>query len=409
MIIHSKRIYMENVCRSGYLEIKDGKFVHFYEEGSDVTACVDYGNLRIIPGIIDTHNHGCYGYSMASPRTPTLDEVKGYVKGLASSAVTGVLPTTTYPDSIRFIVDHMNDGLEGAQILGIHSEGPWGARVGEKGINTGYPAVDMKVAEEMVKAGQGHLLLVDIAPEVDNAITAIKYFADQGIKVGAYHTNANFEEANKGIDAGITVATHLGNVMTGLHHRDIGTLGACILRDEVDCEVICDGMHVSLEMIKLYFKMKDKSRFMMISDNVAYAGLPAGHYKGSEINQGKNKEGIVSDRKTIYVNEEGFVLSETGRLSGSSKPVLYGVKNLVEKLGIPLEEVVKMSSLNPARKYGFGDTKGSIAIGKDADYAVIDDDYNCLYTYCKGREVFDYLKDTELFNKELYEQIRLDE
>ena len=123
----------------------------------------------------------------------------------------------------------------------------------------------------------------------------------------------------------------------------------------------------------------------------------------------ENKDGIVSDRKTIYVNEEGFVLSETGRLSGSSKPVLYGVKNLVEKLGIPLEEVVKMSSLNPARKYGFGDTKGSIAIGKDADYAVIDDDYNCLYTYCKGREVFDYLKDTELFNKELYEQIKLDE
>ena len=76
---------------------------------------------------------------------------------------------------------------------------------------------------------------------------------------------------------------------------------------------------------------------------------------------------------------------------------------------MPLEEVVKMSSLNPARKYGFGDVKGSIAVGKDADFVVIDDDYNALYTYCEGRKVYDRSVDTDLFNKEFYNSIRLDD
>ena len=103
------------------------------------------------------------------------------------------------------------------------------------------------------------------------------------------------------------------------------------------------------------------------------------------------------------------MLSETGRLSGSSKPVLYGIKNLVEINKMPLEEVVKMSSLNPARKYGFGDVKGSIAVGKDADFVVIDDDYNALYTYSEGRKVYDRNVDTDLFNKEFYNSIKLDD
>ena len=147
----------------------------------------------------------------------------------------------------------------------------------------------------------------------------------------------------------------------------------------------------------------------MVSDNVAYAGLPVGHYLGGASQQGNSTNGQVSDRKTIYVNEEGFVLSETGRLSGSSKPVLYGIKNLVEINKMPLEEVVKMSSLNPARKYGFGDVKGSIAVGKDADFVVIDDDYNALYTYSEGRKVYDRNVDTDLFNKEFYNSIKLDD
>lgn len=401
MIIYCDRIYMEAGMKKGFLEIEDGKFKAFYDENAQMKADCDWTGYRIIPGIIDTHNHGGFGFNMMDgKRVPESSEIEGYLKGLASVGVTGVFPTTTNVKTIAKLSERADQPFSGAKILGIHSEGPWGARVGEKGVNTGYPAVDMDVARKMVEAGNGKLKLVDIAPEVPGALEAIEYFVKNGVTVGAYHTNANYEEANRGIDAGITVATHLGNVMTGLHHRDIGTLGACLLRPEVDCEVICDGMHVSLEMVKVYFKVKDYSRFMMISDNVQYAGLPVGKYRGMTDDK-------TSDRRNIYINEEGFVLSETGRLSGSSKPVLYGIRNLVEKLSIPMETVVTMSSLNPAKKYGFADQKGSIRIDKDADFVVIDDDYNVMATYCEGQQIFDPKKDTELVNKAYLDEYKI--
>ncbi|MBR5207592.1 MAG: amidohydrolase family protein, partial [Erysipelotrichaceae bacterium] len=369
MILYCNRIYMEDGIKDGYLTVEDGKITAFTPASEQLTADKDYTGLILIPGIIDTHNHGCFGYDLMKTPIPK-EDIEGYLYGLATQGVTAAFPTVSGSAlGIKSLAEYEEYPLKGARIMGIHSEGPWGARVGEKGINTGYPQVDLDYAKEMVEAGQGKLRLVDVAPEVENGLDAVRYFKEQGVTVGIYHTNSNFEQANQAIDAGVTVATHLGNVMTGLHHRDIGTLGACLFRPEVDCEMICDDLHVSLEMIRLYLKVKDSSRFMMISDNVRYAGLPTGHYKGMASNAN-------SDRKTIHITEDGFVLSETGRLSGSSKPVIYGIKNLVTKLDIPLEEVIKMSSLNPARKYGFDDHKGSLALGKDADFVVINDNFD---------------------------------
>lgn len=399
MIIHSKRIYTENGCKAGYLVIEDGKIKNILREDADVKADVDYGDMRIIPGIFDTHNHGGFGYNLMGETTE--EAVKGYLKGIASQGVTNVFPTSTNINTIALLAKMSEEEQDGAKIVGIHSEGPWGARVGEKGVNTGYPKVDMEVAKKMIEAGKGKFRLIGIAPEVEGAIEAIEYFVAQGVMVAAYHTNATYAEANIGIDHGITVATHLGNVMTGLHHRDVGTMGAALLRDEVDCELICDGMHVSLPMVQLVLKMKDNDRIMMISDNVHYAGAPVGKYRGMNADP-------KSDRKTLTITEDGFVLSESGRLSGSSKPVLFGIQNLVEKLNIPLEKVIRLSSYNPCRKYGMVDRKGSILSGKDADLVVIDDNYQAVATYSEGRKIFDCKVDKDLFNKEFLATYKLD-
>lgn len=399
MLIHSNRIYLEDGCQAGTLEIKDGKFVAFYPESENKSADIDYGNNRIIPGIFDTHNHGGFGYRLNDNSTE--EEIKAYLKGQASFGVTSLLPTTCDIQCIALLAKMSEEDQDGAKIMGIHSEGPWGARVGEKGINTGYPEVDLEVAKKMVEAANGKLKMVGIAPEVPHAFDAIDYFLSEGVTMAAYHTNANYAQANAGIDRGITVATHLGNVMTGLHHRDVGTLGACLLRDEVDCEIICDGMHVSLPMVKIMLKVKDHDKVIMISDNVQYAGAPVGTYKG--MNQAEG-----SDRKFIHITEEGFVLSDTGRLSGSSKPVIFGIQNLVEKLGMPLEEVLKFCSYNPTKKYADISKKGSIAVGKDADFVVITDDYQAIHTYSEGRKVYDCEVDKNLFNPEFLKEYKID-
>lgn len=389
MIIHSNRIYLEDKCFSGYLEIEDRIIKRIYNEDEDVVADIDYGNNRIIPGIFDTHNHGGFGYDFI--RKAKKEDIKGFLKGEASLGVVNILVTTSGLDNIKILSEEVFKDQDGSRILGIHSEGPWGSRVGEKGVNTGYPSVDFEVAKQMVENGNGHLLLVDVVPEVENGLEVIKYFKSQGVNVGMYHTNANFEEANKGVDAGVSVATHLGNVMTGLHHRDVGTLGCGLLRDEVDCEMICDGLHISLPMIQIYLKVKDHNQLFMISDNVSYAGLPVGRYKGMA---------TVGDRAFINVTEEGFVLSDTGRLSGSAMPVLYGIQNLVEKLGVPMEECCKFFCYNPIRKYSDPNKKGSLKEGKDADFVVISDDYQVIATYSEGRIIFDKEKDIIASNPE---------
>ncbi len=398
MILYANRIYTKEGCQAGYIEVEDGKFKNFYPADAAIAGALRYDEYCIIPGILDTHNHG--GFGVRVDPGCTKEEMKLYLKGLASEGVTGVFPTTFELEGIRLAADMAEEVYEGAKILGIHSEGPWGARVGEKGINLGYPSVDMEYARQMVENGKGKLKLVAIAPEVDGAEQAIAYFLEHGVRMAIYHTNANYEEANCGIDLGITVATHLGNVMTGLHHRDVGTLGACLLRDEVYCEIICDGLHVSLPMVQIMMKVKPHDQIMMVSDNVQYAGAPVGYYR-RDID-------AESDRSVIEVTAEGFVLSKSGRLSGSSKSVLYGMKNLVQKLGMPLDEVVLFSSLNPCTVYGFSENKGSIEVGKDADFVIINDNFEVQETYLEGRKIFDRFADTELFNQEFINRYKID-
>lgn len=397
MKLYSERIYTSNGCMAGYLEIENGKIKAIYPKDAEMQADVNYGNLRIIPGIFDTHNHGAVGFRFDECNE---EDVKMALKGEAAFGVTSLFPTLQKLEQFEMFARLMDEEIDGAQMLGIHSEGPWGSRVGEKGINLGYPKVDLDIARKMVEYGGGKLKLVGIAPEVDNAFAAIDYFLSEGVTMAMYHTSANFEQANAGIDRGITVATHLMNVMSGLHHRDVGTAGAGLLRDEVNCELICDGLHVCLPMVDLVLRMKDHDKIMMVSDNGMYLGAPEGRYKGLGKNAG-------NDRKTITVTPEGFVLSETGRLSGSSKPVLYGIKNLVEILNVPMEDVVKMASLNPCLKYGFIN-KGSIEAGKDADFVVITDDYTAKHTYCGGKIVFNADTEEIPFNPKFIKDYKID-
>ncbi len=394
MVIHSTRIYTEEGCKSGYLFLEGKKIVDFKEqwEGQQV---VDYGNQRIIPGIFDTHNHGTMGYGLTSAQSKDPRKiVRGYLKGLASQGVTNVFPTC-HIDLIKTISEMADEEQDGATIVGIHSEGPWLNRVGEKGIKTGWPEVRLETAKKMVQDGAGKLRLVALAPEIPGIDEIIDYFLSEGVTLAFAHSDMNYEEARKALPGRITVATHLGNVMSGLHHRDIGGLGACLLDDEMMYEVICDGMHISLPMIQLYFKMRDYSRFMMISDCSQMAGAPCGQYRGW------NKSMILN------VTPEGFVLSDTGRICGSSKPVLYGIGNLVEKLHLPMETVIQMASLNPAKKYGLDKEKGSLAVGKDADFVVIDENYQAVATYANGRKVYDAAIDRDLFNPDFLRETKI--
>ncbi|MTK09188.1 MAG: amidohydrolase family protein [Hungatella sp.] len=387
MIIKSKRIYMEDGLKDGFLVIEEGKIKEFIKS-TDAEDVIDYGSMRIIPGIFDTHNHGTCGYGLMDKGTR--DTIAGYLKGCASQGITGVFPTAGLT-MISAVADAAAENLEGAQILGIHSEGPWLNRTGEKGIKTGWPEVSIDTAKQMVSDGKGLLKLVALAPEIPGIDPVIEYFLSQGITLALAHSDANYEDAKRAYKKGFSVSTHTGNVMTGMHHRDVGGLGAALLNDKVSSEVICDGMHICPEMLQIYFRIKKPEHFMMISDCTPFSGAPEGSYLGFE-------QGM-----TINVSKDGFVLTDTGRLMGSSQPVLYGISVLTEKLGMPMETVWPMFSLNPCIKYGFEKEKGSIRAGKDADFTVITDDYRAAATYVMGRNVYD-MNEGPVFNPDFLKE-----
>lgn len=322
-----------------------------------------------------------------APHEKQIASVKGYLKGLASQGTVNIFPTVCDPDSIRAVAEVAKEGdQDGATILGIHSEGPWLNRTGEKGIRTGWPEVSMETAHAMVEAGGGWLRLVALAPEIPGMDPIIEYFLSQGITVAAAHSDNNYKQAMAAYAKGISVATHTGNVMTDMHHRDIGGLGAALTNENVTCEVICDGLHICDEMLGIYFKVKSTDKFMMVSDCTALSGAPVGKYEG------------IFEGMALNVTPKGFVLTDTGRLCGSSQPVLFDIGNLVNNVGIPLETCLKMACLNPCIKYGFADRKGTIEVGKDADLVVISDDYQAQVTYAEGRKVYDRSTEGKIFN-----------
>ena len=199
MKIKSKHIVLEDRIVSGTIIIENQRIQKILPYYKDQNVDIDCGDNRIIPGIFDTHNHGTYGWGLRGDDCAENETiVRNYLKGLAAQGVTCIFPTSGL-GSIATCARIAKQEVDGAKILGIHSEGPWLNRVGEKGIRTGYPEVKLAAAEKMLKDGDGLLRLVGIAPEIPGTDEIIKYFLDNGVTVAFTHSDCNYEDANKEI------------------------------------------------------------------------------------------------------------------------------------------------------------------------------------------------------------------
>lgn len=403
MFIKSTRIYTEDGLLDGWMRIEGGKIVQFGKGAME--GAVDLGNLRVIPGVFDTHIHGTQGFTMwEEGDNGDIDfQLDGFLKGVASEGVTLVLPTLFSAtgegegalDVLRKTANRVGKPQNGANVAGVHFEGPYLNRVGEKGTRPKTPTINLDFARRAIEAGGGHLTMMGLAPELPMAKELIDLLTENGVIAAFTHTDCNSTQAFAAFENGITVATHLCNVMTGIHHRDVGGLGAALLDERVTCELICDGLHVSNPMIEIVMRAKSHDKIMLISDCTGYSGAPSGTYRG-----------FLGHSGEVIVDDLGFVREPGGRLRGSSKPVLYGIGNLVENIGIDIQDALKMAALVPARKYGVADRKGSLKIGKDADFVVISDDYKALETYVEGRKVFDRaLEGDKIFNQRMVETL----
>ena len=333
---------------------------------------VDISGMTVMPGFIDTHIHGGFGVGVED-ESPDLS----YLRRMeATKGVTALALGTVGAEwemllrQIETFAD--NAALDvGARVLGIHSEPPFITANGAF-VSSMVTPPDVSRLAEMQERSRGLLKIITVAPELHGAEELIRYATEHGITVSLGHTNATYDEAMRGIEAGATRATHTFNAMRPLHHREPGVVGAVLTDSRVRCEAICDHVHLHPATLKLIYKCKGADGMIAVSDSVRAAG-------------GGISEFFVQGMRCII--RDGVIRLEDGTICGSALTLLEGVQNLI-RAGIPLGDVARIASLNAAVDLGVDPDLGSISVGKLADLVILDEDLSVHATYIGGKPVY---------------------
>lgn len=349
-----------------------GDAPHDWRAGRHVIAA---NGLTLLPGFIDLHVHGALNHETMDATPQALVVMAGYY---ARHGVTGFL-ATTWSDTHEHILaalENISRGLgarpDGAALLGAHLEGPFlnPAMCGAQSADLIRHATP---DDALPLLDTGVVRLLSLAPEYPENRWLIVECVRRGIVAAAAHTTATYEQMCAAIDAGLNHATHTYNAMSGLHHRAPGTLGAALVSPQVNCELIADNVHVHPGAMRLLWQVKGRDRVILITDAVRAAGMPDGEYP-------------LDERSFRVV--DGVPRLEDGTLAGSTLTLNRGLANLMQATGAPLAEVWPASSLNAARALRLDYRKGSLAVGKDADLALIDDQVNVYLTVVNGQVVY---------------------
>ena len=376
VIANATIVCIDRVIPHGWLIVHDGR-ITAYGHGAPppATHLIDAEERTLLPGFIDVHVHGGAGSEAMDATPAALNTMSAFY---AKHGVTSFLATTWTDsrDRIQAALENIaalrGTRMDGAALIGAHVEGPFlnPARCGAQ--STTYIRRAGR-EEALAFLDTGVVKLMALAPEYPENHWLIRECAQRGIAVSAAHTAANYAEMCAAVEMGLRQTTHTYNAMTGLHHREPGTLGAALVLSELRCELIADNIHVHPAAMKLVWLAKGKDGVILITDAIRGAGMPDGDYP-------------IDDR--IITIKDGAVRLPDGTLAGSALTFDHALRNFMAATGEPLERVWQTSSLNAARSIGVADRKGSIEIGKDADLILVDEHINVLMTMVEGRIVF---------------------
>jgi N-acetylglucosamine-6-phosphate deacetylase len=336
---------------------------------------VDAGRCMMLPGFIDLHVHGAMGHEAMDASSEGLEEMARFY---ASHGVTAFLATTwtashtSVMKALGMVKQLQGPIRGGATLLGVHLEGPYlnPARCGAQDVNLIRRAVKDEALEIL---DSGVVRLLALAPEYDENLWLIDECVRRGVTVSAAHTTASYEQVQRAVEHGITHLTHCFNAMQPLGHRELGTVGAAMVMPQIHCELIADNIHVHPAAQKILFDIKGADGVILITDAIRPAGLPEGDY--------------MLDEREIHT-QSGAVRLNDGTLAGSVLTMERALQNACYATGRSLGEMWVASSLNAARAIGISNRKGSLEVGKDADFVLLDDDFNVFLTVAEGMTVF---------------------
>ena len=376
MVLQSKRVWIGGQFVPCQLVLEAGKIERILPYGTR-PADEDYGDERIVPGFIDVHTHGAYGYDTNDAQPEGL---RHWMRSIPEEGVTAILPTTVtqLPEvlepAVRSVAQVVREGYEGAEILGIHFEGPY-LNMDRKGAQPPEAIVSASVEQfkRYQDVAEGLIRYITLAPEEDQDLALTRYCSSHGVVVSMGHSGATYDRMMEAVANGATSMTHVHNGMPPYHHREPGLVGGALRLHNIFGEIIGDGCHSHVAVLNNFFSAKGRDFGILVTDSLRVKYCPA----GGEYELGGHP---------IAVGADGLArLKGTDTIAGSTLRMNQGLKILVERAMVPFDAALNACTINPARCLRVDDRKGKLCAGYDADLVVLSDDYSVRQTYCRGK------------------------
>ncbi|MEP7374280.1 MAG: N-acetylglucosamine-6-phosphate deacetylase [Chitinophagaceae bacterium] len=386
-IFNGRIITPDKIIDGGAILVKDGVITVISEKSIEIEDAIeiDAEDQYISPGFIDIHVHGGGGCDfMDGNETAFLKIAETH----ARYGTTAMLPTTltsTKEEILQTLAvyeDANRNNIKGAQFLGMHLEGPYFAMSQRGAQDPRYIRNPDPEEYKEILSRSSSIKRWSAAPELEGAIEFGRYVKSKGVLPAVAHTDAIYEDVIKAFDVGFTLATHLYSAMSGVTRRNAfryaGVVESAFLLDEMDVEIIADGVHLPAPLLKLAYKIKGADRTALITDAIRAAGTDVKESILGNINNGLK----------VIVEDGVAKLPDRTSFAGSVATADRLVRTMISMAGVSLTEAIKMITATPARILGVSDKKGELAVGKDADIVIFDNNINIALTMIRGSIVY---------------------
>lgn len=376
MTIINARAVVGGSVKPCNLKLADGKIKGIMPPGDTYGKTFDAKEHLILPGFVDLHTHGGGGVDFNSADASAIETARNF---FVSQGVTTFLPTVhtdTEATMLRAVLSIVKakNSLGVSQIFGIHLEGPF--------LSPAYCSPEQKpllqpcsypLFKRLQDASGGNIRILTIAPELAGAPALIHKLNMEGVRISLGHTGACYDDAVAAIEAGAMSCTHTFHRMSGIDAQNPSVLAA-VLESDLYCEVVCDGQQIDPALLRLLLKVKGKNRIVAVTDSIMTAGMGEGLYQ-------------TPSGDVVVRGGEALALQDNTRV-GSMLTGVGALQRLMEYCGMTLPQAVPLLTENPAKLLGVYHQKGSLDVGKDADFFVMDKNYNILTTFSQGEIVY---------------------
>jgi len=380
ILLKNAKLVLENKLINGSILIFENKIEKIFTNNDNLSEftfneVIDLEGKYLGPAFIDVHTHGADGSDAMDGSEEALRKISSYLvqEGTANFLATTLTSSKEIlKDILKVVANLQNKNIEGANIFGVHMEGPYFSPVCKGAQNDKYmKSARISEIEEYLSVKEGLVKLFSISPHNQENLEAIKYLVDKGVITSVGHSAASYEDVMRAVDYGLSHATHTFNGMKEFAHREPGVVGAVFNSDNIIAEILFDKIHVHPEAVRTLIKIKGVDKVVCITDSMSATGLAEGKYKLGELD--------------VNVKDGQARLVSNNALAGSVLRMDIAFKNLIE-LGYSVTDAFKMTSTNAAKEFKLN--TGILKEDKDADLVVLDKDYKVCMTVVKGKIKF---------------------